>query len=67
MGYLTSTPFDVLGEKSISKIASALGKPVMMDECTSKKLRVSYARVLVEVDITTELKTSVNIKDHKGR
>lgn len=54
------------GEKSISKIASALGKPVMMDECTAKKLRVSFARVLVDIDTTQELKQHMVIKDHTG-
>lgn len=39
-------PLVFWGEKSIGKIAIALGKPRMMDECTAKKLRVSYARVL---------------------
>ncbi|XP_058774501.1 uncharacterized protein LOC131648792 [Vicia villosa] len=54
------------GEESIGKIASALGKPLMMDECTAKKLRVSYARVLIEIDVTTELKDSINIKTPSG-
>lgn len=38
----------------------------MMDECTAKKLRVSYARVLIEIDITLELKKQILIKDRKG-
>lgn len=38
----------------------------MIDECTTSKLRVSYARVLVEIDITTEMKDHINIKGPKG-
>jgi hypothetical protein len=34
-------PLIFWGEKSIGKIASAIGKPMMTDECTAKKLRVS--------------------------
>lgn len=52
MGYITTTPMHLLGEKSISKITSVIGNPITTDEFTSKKFRVSYARVLVEVDIT---------------
>jgi hypothetical protein len=55
-----------LGEKSIGKIASAIGKPMMTDECTAKKLRVSYARVLIEVDVTIELTNYITIRDPKG-
>lgn len=52
-------PLHLWGEKSRGKIASAVGKPLVKDECTTKKLRVSYARVLVEVDI--------NIRVNRGR
>ncbi|XP_058732579.1 uncharacterized protein LOC131604108 [Vicia villosa] len=54
------------GEDSIGKIASAIGKPILMDECTTKKLRVSYARVLIEVDVTIELKDTITIKTPNG-
>lgn len=39
----------------------------MTDECTTKKLRMSYARVLIEVDITQSRRDSVYIKDAEGR
>lgn len=54
------------GEKSIRKIASAIGKSMMTDKCTTTKLRVSYAKVLIEVDITREMKDYIVIKDPKG-
>ncbi|XP_058777012.1 uncharacterized protein LOC131651365 [Vicia villosa] len=59
-------PLVYWGEKSIGKIASAIGKPLMTDECTTKKLRVSYARVLIEVDVTKELKNYITIRDPTG-
>lgn len=49
------------GDKSIGKIMSVIGKSLMTDECTTKTLRVSYARVLIEVDVMTELKNYTNI------
>ncbi|XP_058774764.1 uncharacterized protein LOC131649031 [Vicia villosa] len=59
-------PLVYWGERSIGKIASAIGKPLMTDECTAKKLRVSYARVLIEVDVTKELKNHITIRDPTG-
>jgi hypothetical protein len=59
-------PLIFWGEKSIGKIASAIGKPMMTDECTAKKLRVSYARVLIEVAVTIELTNYITIRDPKG-
>ncbi|XP_058783726.1 uncharacterized protein LOC131658451 [Vicia villosa] len=64
---LPNLPLHLWGEKSLSKIASAVGRPIMTDECTARKLRISYARVLVEVDITQPVKRCVAIKDHNGR
>lgn len=39
---------------------------MMTYERTTKKLRFSYARVLVEADVTTELKNYITIRDPKG-
>lgn len=40
----------------ISKIASVIGNLITTDKCTAQKLRISYARMLVEVDITQKMK-----------
>lgn len=55
-----------MGENSLSKIGSALGNPLVIDECTANKLCVSYARMLVEVNITQELPQEITIKDNEG-
>ncbi|KAI5382050.1 hypothetical protein KIW84_UN0211 [Lathyrus oleraceus] len=60
-------PLHLWGEKCLAKIASSIGKPITMDECTTKKLRVSYARMLVEVDVTQKLRNSINIRDHNNK
>lgn len=36
------------------------------DECTSKQLRISFARILVEVDVTKALPQSVLVQDPSG-
>lgn len=53
---LPSLPLHLWGSKILGKIGSAIGKPMFSDECTANKLRVSYARILVEVDITKKTK-----------
>lgn len=59
-------PLVLWGTTSLGKIASALGKPMYMDECTSKKLRVSFARVMIEVDISKQLRKTLAIKNTNG-
>ncbi|KAH1253521.1 hypothetical protein GmHk_04G010152 [Glycine max] len=54
------------GETSLNKIGSAIGIPPVTDECTTHRLRVSYARILVEVDITQKMLDEITITDNKG-
>lgn len=37
-------PLHLWGQRSLSKIASDVGKPVATDDCAARKLRVPYAR-----------------------
>lgn len=60
-------PLNCWGMKSLSRIASGLGIPLYADECTSKVDRISYARVLSEMDVTRELPVSVNVHDPNGK
>jgi hypothetical protein len=63
---LPQLPLYLWGAKSLSKIGSALGNPLVTDECTAHKLRVSYARILIEMDVTQELPQSITIRDNEG-
>ncbi|KAG5228958.1 DUF4283 domain-containing protein [Salix suchowensis] len=47
--------------RCLSKLASILGKPIQCDKLTATKERASYARVLVEVDLLSELRSSINV------
>ena len=47
--------------RCLSKLASVLGKPIQCDKLTSTKERLSYARVLVEVDLLADLRSSKNV------
>ncbi|XP_058758888.1 uncharacterized protein LOC131632129 [Vicia villosa] len=63
---LPQLPLHLWGTTSLGKIASILGTPLMTDECTANMYRISYARVLVEIDITQELVHEITITDEKG-
>ncbi|XP_060195078.1 uncharacterized protein LOC132624291 [Lycium barbarum] len=59
-------PMIYWGPRTLGNIASRLGNPLFADECTAKQSRVSYARVLVDMDVTQELPREVQIVDFKG-
>jgi hypothetical protein len=63
---LPQLPLYLWGARSLSKIGSALGKPLVTDECTAHKLRVSYARMLIEMDVTQCLPHDITIRDSEG-
>lgn len=43
-------PLQCWNTRAISKIASKLGKPLCVDNFTLERKRISYARVLIEID-----------------
>ncbi|KAH8479757.1 hypothetical protein H0E87_031720, partial [Populus deltoides] len=51
----------VVGPPCLSKIANVLGKPIQSDHMTSSLARLSYARVLVEIDLREDLQHSVAV------
>ncbi|XP_058732785.1 uncharacterized protein LOC131604357 [Vicia villosa] len=63
---LPQLPLEYWGANSLKKIGSAIGRPVVTDECTAHKLRVSYARILVEIDATQEVPKVVMIQNSEG-
>lgn len=48
---------------SLSRIGSGLGIPLYADECTTKIERISYAGLLVEMDVTKPLPHSIKVID----
>jgi len=59
---LPDLPLDCWNARALSKIASRIGKPITTDKMTLTKERLSFARVMVEVDASKELVSSVEIK-----
>ncbi|KAL0287459.1 UNVERIFIED_CONTAM: hypothetical protein Sangu_2690100 [Sesamum angustifolium] len=52
---LPSLPLECWHPNALGKIGSRLGTPIAMDSLTMKMERVSYARILVEVDASKKL------------
>lgn len=40
-----------------------IGRHVYADDCTTNSARISYARVLIEMDITDELPINITVQD----
>lgn len=44
-----------------------LGVSISVDECTATQRRVTYARILVEVDVSKPLPKSIMVEDENGK
>ncbi|KAH0722882.1 hypothetical protein KY290_005538 [Solanum tuberosum] len=64
---LPHLPLNCWGSNSLSRITSTIGTPMYADECTAKQSRVSFARMLIEVNITKPLLDKIVVKDPNGR
>ena len=60
-------PLSCWGVGSLSRIASAIGVPLFADECTTKQTRISYARMLVEVNVTKVIPQKIAVVDPNGK
>jgi hypothetical protein len=59
-------PLKCWSPRCLSKIASKLGKPIQSDQLTFNMSRISYAIVLVELDLLADLKSSIVINLPNG-
>jgi hypothetical protein len=59
---LRSLPLELWNQRALGKIFSKVGKPICTDQLTASRGRISYARVLVEVDAAKELVKEVSFK-----
>ncbi|XP_060170305.1 uncharacterized protein LOC132601217 [Lycium barbarum] len=63
---LPKLPMNCWSCDSLSRIGSVIGCPMFADECTTKQTRISYARMLIEVDVTKPLPDEIAIMDANG-
>lgn len=55
-----------MSPKRLSKIGSLVGKPLMVDHNTEKKVGLNFARLLVEVNMNADLPNEVFFRNEKG-
>ncbi|XP_060177930.1 uncharacterized protein LOC132607872 [Lycium barbarum] len=58
--------FKYWNAKGLSKIGSLVGKPLMVDKNTEKKLGLNFAKLLVEVKIGSKLPDVIYFKNERG-
>lgn len=63
---LPNLPLSCWGKKSLSSIGSTLGTFLFADNYTTIKVHKSYARLLVEINITRLLPKTIQIQDPSG-
>lgn len=63
---LPNMPLNCWSTDSLSRIGSVVGKPICADKCTSLQSRISYARLLVEVDVTKPLIYKIPVVGENG-
>ncbi|KAK4714104.1 hypothetical protein R3W88_020011 [Solanum pinnatisectum] len=59
-------PMSCWGKGSLSQISSVIGVSIYADECTAKQTRISYARMLIEVNVTKPLPEKIVVMDPTG-
>lgn len=64
---LPNLPLNCWSSDSLSRLGSVVGVPVCADEYTTNQSRISYARLLIEVDITKELIRTIPIENEEGK
>ncbi|XP_070025131.1 uncharacterized protein [Nicotiana sylvestris] len=60
-------PIQFWTQENLGCIASYLGKPICSDRLTVEGERVSYARMLVEMDVSYELPDTMLIEEEDGK
>lgn len=63
---IPNLPLQLWNNKALSKIASKIGSPIQSDKLTQSKGRLSFARLLIEIDVSKELLNEVQIKVPDG-
>lgn len=52
---LYNIPLEYWNAKGLSYIASAIGRPLYADSMTESRKRISFARICVELDVSSDL------------
>ncbi|KAL9230644.1 hypothetical protein vseg_005969 [Gypsophila vaccaria] len=56
--FLNLDPY-LWSSKALNKLAGRIGRPICADQHTTSKSKVSFARILIEVDVSKELPAAI--------
>lgn len=59
-------PLNCWGPETLSRIGNMVGLPLFADECTTRQMKVSFAKLLIEVDVTKLVPKIVYVEDANG-
>ncbi|XVE86106.1 hypothetical protein DITRI_Ditri18aG0009800 [Diplodiscus trichospermus] len=59
---LKSVPLELFTHKGLSYIASAVGRPLYMDQITANQQRLAFAKVYVQVGASTVIPSFIEVK-----
>uniref|UniRef100_A0A803MYH5 DUF4283 domain-containing protein n=1 Tax=Chenopodium quinoa TaxID=63459 RepID=A0A803MYH5_CHEQI len=63
---LQGLPLKYWGKGCLEKIVGLIGKPILSDNATQTRERVSYVRYLIEVDIKQQFPDHIEFYDERG-
>lgn len=58
--------FKYWSPKDLRKLGNLVGKPLMVDKNTEKKVGLNFARLLVEVEVDTTLPDNILFRNARG-
>ncbi|XVF65390.1 hypothetical protein PTKIN_Ptkin09bG0244800 [Pterospermum kingtungense] len=64
---LSNLPLELFHQQGIGCIASAVGKPLFTDRITAQQLRLSYARVCVEIVVIDSIPKEIEVVLKSGK
>ncbi|XVE75051.1 hypothetical protein DITRI_Ditri12bG0066400 [Diplodiscus trichospermus] len=64
--HLRNVPLELFTRSGLSYIASAVGIPLYMDRITTSYQRLAYAKVCVEIKVSSEIPSSIEVRMKDG-
>ncbi|XVE74386.1 hypothetical protein DITRI_Ditri12bG0012800 [Diplodiscus trichospermus] len=64
--HLRNVPLELFTRSGLSYIASAVGIPLYMDRITTSYQRLAYAKVCVEIEVSSKIPSSIEVRMKDG-
>ena len=64
--HLGNVPLELFTKNGLSYIASAIGNPLYMDRITATQQRLAFAKICVEIDVSTDIPRFIEVRRRNG-